>query len=174
MALCACVVDLEQLVIGLDTGLALGLARRGRLAHPFGFAFQHLDAGSVFTLLLRKALGLLLQIGRVIALIGNGAATIEFENPARDIVEEVTVVGDDQDGTGIITQVMFQPVDGFSVEMVRRFVEQDEIRLGQQQAGERDAALFTAGEIVNRSIAGWAAQRVHGLLHLGFKVPQVL
>ncbi len=42
-------------------------------------------------------------------------------------------MGDDENGTGIITQVMFQPIHRFSVEMVRRFVEQDEVRLGQQQ-----------------------------------------
>lgn len=45
---CTRAVDLEQFIIGLDTGLGLGLPRRGGLAHPFGFAFQHFLAGRIF------------------------------------------------------------------------------------------------------------------------------
>ena len=37
------------------------------------------------------------------------AATVELKDPARDVVEEVAVVGHDQDGAGIVAQMSFQP-----------------------------------------------------------------
>ena len=48
-------------------------------------------------LFLQHALLLLLQPGGIIALVGNAAAAIELEDPARHIVEEVAVMGHDQD-----------------------------------------------------------------------------
>jgi hypothetical protein len=38
-----------------------------------------------------------------------------------------------------------EPRDGFGVEVVRRFVEQQQIRFFKQQAGQGHAAFFTAG-----------------------------
>ena len=85
-----------------------------------------------------------MQPARVIALVGNAAAAIEFENPARDIIEEVAVVGHDQDRAGIIAQMAFQPVHRLGVEMVGRFVEQQQFGLFQQQLAKRDAAPLAA------------------------------
>ena len=53
-------------------------------------------------------------------------------------------MGDDENGAGILAQMPFQPIDGLGVEMVRRFVEQQEIGPFEQQLAERDAALFAA------------------------------
>ena len=103
-------VDLEQLVIGLDAGLGFRLPRRWRFAHPFGFAFQHFLPRRILARFLRKALGFLAEIGRVVALIGNAAPAIQFQNPARHIVEEVAVMGHDQHGAGVVGQMMFKPV----------------------------------------------------------------
>ena len=91
-----------------------------------------------------EALLLLHQPAGIIALVGNAAAAIEFQNPAGDIVEEVAVVGDDQDRAGIVAQMAFEPVDGLGVEMVGRLVEQQQFRLLQQQFAQRDAALLAA------------------------------
>jgi len=63
----------------------------------------------LFAALLLEPLLLLHQPGRIIALVGNALAAVEFENPARDVVEEVAVMGDDQDGAGIVAQMAFQP-----------------------------------------------------------------
>ena len=80
-------------------------------------------------------------------------------------------MGHDQDGAGIVTQMMLQPIHTFGVQMVGGFVKQDEIGLGQQQPRQRDAALLTPGKIFNTCVAGWAAQRIHCLLDLRFQVP---
>ncbi len=92
----------DELLIALDARLALGLPRLGRCGDPLAFGFERALARLVLAAFLREALLLLLQPGGVIALVGNAAAAIEFENPAGDIVEEIAVVGDDQDRAGIM------------------------------------------------------------------------
>ena len=60
-------------------------------------------------------------------------AAIEFENPAGDVVEEVAVVGDDEDGARIIAQMAFEPGHQFGVEVVGRLVEQQQLGLFEQE-----------------------------------------
>ena len=50
-------------------------------------------------------------------------AAVEFQNPAGDIIEEVTVVGDGDDRSLVALQVLFQPADGFGVKVVGRLVQ---------------------------------------------------
>ena len=111
----------------------------------------------ILAALLEQALLLLLQPGRIIALVGNAAAAVELENPARHIVEEIAVMGDDQDRARIIAQMPFEPIHGFGVEMVGRLVEQQEIGLFEQQLAQRDAAALAARELVDRPVVGRAA-----------------
>ena len=125
-------------------------------------------------LLLLEALLLLLEPGGVVALVGNAAAAIELEDPARHVVEEVAVVGDDQDRAGIVAQMAFEPVDRLGVEMVGRLVEQQQLRLFEQQPAERDAAALAAGELGHVGVVGRAAERVHRLLDLAVEIPQAL
>jgi len=54
------------------------------------------------------------------------AAAIEFENPARHIVEEVTVVGDDEDAPGYWRKCP-RASSRLGVEMVRGFVKQQHL-----------------------------------------------
>ena len=75
---------------------------------------------------------------------------------------------------GIFAQVVFQPVHRFSIEMVGRFVEQQKIRLRQQQLGEGHAAALTTRQLAHIRIRRRAAQGIHRLLHLRVQVPQVL
>jgi hypothetical protein len=83
-------------------------------------------------------------------------------------------VGDDQDGTGIFTQVMLQPVDAFSIQVVGRLVEQQQVRLAQKKLGQRHTAALTTRQFRHVRITGRAAQRIHRLLDLAVQIPQVL
>ena len=163
-----------ELVVGVDAGLLLGLAGLGALADPFELAGQGLLAGLVLAGLLQQALGLLLEPGGVVALPGDAAAAVELEDPAGDVVEEVAVVGDDQDGAAVLDQVLLQPGDGLGVEVVGRLVEEQDVGVLEQQLAERDAALLAAGEGVDRGVVGRAAQRLHGDVDLAVEVPEVL
>jgi hypothetical protein len=136
--------DRGQLVELAQARLALGLARLRVGAHPFEFARERAAQPFLLLLLLREALLLLLEPGRVIALPGDAVAAVEFEDPAGDVVEEVAVVGHADDGARVLLEVLLEPGDRFRVEVVGRLVEQQHVRLRQQQPAQRDAAALAA------------------------------
>ena len=137
--------DFEQLVIALVARLGFGLTRFRSRRNPGAFALERTSARLVLAAFLLHTFLLLVQPGGVIALVGNAAAVIELEDPAGHVVQEVAVMGDDQDGAGIIAQMAFQPVHALGVEVIGRLVEQQQIGLVEQQPAQRDAAFFTAG-----------------------------
>src|SRR5690606_39230319 len=99
----------HQLVIGADTRLGFRLARPRAGCDPLALARQRLLAGGLLAALLRDALGLGFQIGRIIAFVGDAPAAVELEYPARDIVEKISVMGDDQHRARIVAQMLFEP-----------------------------------------------------------------
>ena len=163
-----------ELVVGVDAGLLLGLAGLGALADPFELAGEGLLAGLVLAGLLEEALGLLLEPGRVVALPRDAAAAVELEDPRGDVVEEVAVVGDDEDRALVGDQVLLQPGDGLGVEVVGRLVEEEDVGGLEQELAEGDAALLAAGEGVDGGVVGGAAQGLHGDVDLAVEVPEVL
>ena len=54
---------------------------------------------------------------------------VKFENPSGYMVEEIMVVCDANHRARVLLQVLFEPVDRFGVEVVRRLVEQKHVRL---------------------------------------------
>jgi hypothetical protein len=71
-------------------------------------------------------------------------ATVEFEDPACDIVQKVAVVRDGDHGAGVLLQVLLQPVHAFGVEVVGGLIEEEDIRLLDQQAAQGHAAFLPA------------------------------
>jgi hypothetical protein len=70
--------------------------------------------------------------------------------------------------------MLFKPRNGLGVEMVGRFVEQQQVRLRQKQAAKRDTAALTTGENRDVCILWRAAQGFHRHLDLLFQIPEVL
>ena len=68
----------------------------------------------------------------------------------------------------------FEPVDRLGVEMVGRLVEQQQLRLLQEQTAKRDAAPLAARELAHVRVVGRAAERVHRLLDLAVEIPKAL
>ncbi len=79
--------------------------------------------------------------------------------------------GDDR--AGVFLEMALQPGDGLGVEVVGRLVEQEDVRLTQQQAAEGDATAFAAGENGDGRIAGRAAQGIHRQFEPAVQVPSV-
>ena len=73
---------------------------------PFQLALQCLAALRGSLLLLNHSLGLLVEPRRVVALPWNTLATVQLQNPLAHVVEEVAVVGNGDDGTLILLQVL--------------------------------------------------------------------
>lgn len=94
-----------------------------------------------------ESLGLLLEVGRVVALVRVEAASVDLGDPLRDVVEEVAVVGDGDDGAGVALEVLLEPEDGLGVEVVGGLVEQQQVGLLQEQActGRRGGAHLRRG-----------------------------
>src|SRR4029079_7967999 len=134
---------------GADTGLGLGLAGLGRAADPFELVVDRLLLALLLALLLRQSLGFLLQIAGIVGFIDVVAAAIELEHPVHDIVEEVAVVGDEDDIAGIVDKMFFKPLHALGVEMVGRLVEQQYVGFLEQQAGQRDASLLAARQVLD-------------------------
>ena len=83
--------------------------------------------------------------------VGFDVACFDFEDSVDEVVEEVAVVGDEDDGVGEVRDFAFEPFDGVDVEVVRGFVEEEEVAgvwFGED-AGECDLLAFAAGEGVD-------------------------
>ena len=163
----------QQLLVGAEAGLALGLAGPRGQAHPFELARERALAGVDGLLLARQALQLLLEPARVVALERDAAAAVELEDPLGDVVEEVAVVGDRDDGARVLLEEALQPVDRLGVEVVGRLVEQQQVGVAEEQPGERDAALLAAGQGRDVGVVGRAAQGVHRDVDVALEVPGV-
>ena len=161
-------------VVGGQTGFALGVACLGGHAHPFQLALEGLAAFALLLLLHGQPLGLLVQPAAVVALPGDALATVQLQNPACHVVEEIAVVRDGDDGTFILAQVLLQPVDALSVEMVGRLVEQQYVGFLQQQTAQRHTAALAAAEVLDGSVLVGAAQGIHGAFQPAVQIPGVV
>ncbi len=82
-------------------------------------------------------------------------------------------MGDDQDRALVVDQVLLQPGDGFGVEVVGRFVQQQHLGRFEQQLAQRHPALLAARQAVDRGIVRRAAQRLHRDIDLAVEIPEV-
>ena len=138
----------------LDAGLRLARPRRRAPPEP-----RQLRTGEVATnRFLPRGLGLPVglgfEVGGITALVHVAPAPIELDDPGRDPVEDVTVVGHQQEAAAVRGQAGLQPGDGVDVEVVGRLVqdEQDVVaRLTRradfdQGAGQRHPLRLAARE----------------------------
>ena len=73
-----------------------------------------------------------------------------MQGDCRHRVEEAAIVADQDQGAAVIAQKPLQPQGGFEVEMIGRLVEQQQVGLGEEDRGERDAHPPAARQIGNR------------------------
>lgn len=162
-----------QFLEALQARLGLGLAALGALAYPLQLGLHGLGVGGFLLGFLGQAGGLGFQPAGVVAFERDAMATVEFEDPAGDVVEEVAVVGDRHHGAGEVVQEMLQPGHRVGVQVVGRFVQQQHVGSRQQQAAQRYAALFAAGQVLDLGIPRRQAQGVGGDFQLAFQVVSV-
>ena len=83
---------------------------------------------------------------RVIAGIGFHRSENQFRHPAAHMVQEITVVADHQHGAPVAVQVFLEPGNALQVQVVGRFVQQQQIRFRQQQPAQAQPGPFPAAE----------------------------
>jgi hypothetical protein len=100
-------------------------------------------------------------------------APVQLEDPAGHVVQEIPVVGDRHYRAGVGVQVLLQPGDALRVQVVGRLIQQQQVRLGQQQPAQRHPAPLAAGQHGHLRVRGRASQRVHRLVDPAVQVPGV-
>ena len=155
----------------MNTGFGLGLPGLWAHADPFQLPLKgFLTFGFGFFLIFEPLL-FLLQPGGIIAFPGDALTPVQLQNPAGDIVEKISVMGDSDDGSGIILKMVFQPGDGLGIEMVGGFVQKQNVGFLQQQPAQRHPAFFPAGQHLDQGIARRTPQRIHGHFQAGIQIP---
>ena len=94
------------------------------------------------------AFGLCIEVLGVVADVVGDRAQRQVGDAADHRVEEVAVVGDQDDGVRVAAEVVLEPVAGLQVEMVGRLVEEQQARLAQQQLGQRQTHLPATREVL--------------------------
>ncbi|KAG1605591.1 hypothetical protein G6F46_013641 [Rhizopus delemar] len=62
-------------------------------------------------------------------------------------------MGDEHHAAAPALQERFEPIDGFDVEVVGRFVQQQHVGAGHQRTGQQHAALHAAGQAAELGVA---------------------
>jgi len=119
------------------------------------------------------AFGLGQQVFRVATLVGVEAPLVQLHGEIRHAVKEPAVVRDDEERAAEVLQKLRDPLDRFGVQMVRRFVEDQQVRPRDNGPRHGDAPLFAAGERGDVTVARRGVEVGHGGAHPGIKAPAV-
>ena len=71
---------------------------------------------------------------------------VEMHDRTGRRVQKIAVVADDDDGVRIALHIVDQPQHAFKVEIVGRFVEEQQVRFGEKNCGQSDAHAPAAGK----------------------------
>jgi hypothetical protein len=163
----------HELLVARQARLGLRAPALGVRAHPLELGGDLALARLVLAVLLQQALLLGLQPGGVVALVRDALAAVELEDPARDVVQEVPVVGHGHDGAAVVGQVLLEPRDESAS---RWFVGSSRSRRSGWESSSRQSATRRRSppeRFVHGGVRRRAAQGVHRVLELGVEVPGV-
>src|SRR5215471_16608851 len=139
-------LDLLYLLQRLDAALHLRGLRRMRgeaLDEPLLFR-EHRLLACIRGLAVRLANRALALVEIVVAGVGGDFAAVDLGNPRADAIHELAVVRRHQQRAGALLEKRFEPDDRLDVQMVRRLLHQQDVRLAEQHARHRDAHLPAA------------------------------
>ncbi len=103
------------------------------------------EAGGLALLTLDQLLGPGLEFVETIVELVQPSA-VQPEHPGREPLQKGAVVADEHHGAGKAQQHLLQPFDGGQIEMVGGLVEQQQIGIAGERAGECCAPALPAGE----------------------------
>ena len=85
-----------------------------------------------------EALGTMFEEVGIVALIGVNRLFVEFKNDGTNTIEEVAVVCDHQERDIRAREIVLEPLNHLQVEVVRRLVKDEQVRLHDERIGEGD------------------------------------
>ena len=109
--------------------------------------FRHtLQLPRLQRLLQRQFLGALLLELRVVARIGVDGAIFDMQHPVDDGIEKLTIMRNHQQGAGECGEPILEPDDGVQIQVIGRFIEQQQIGPRTQCARHSQTHAPAAGE----------------------------
>ena len=90
---------------------------------------------------------------RVVARIAGSSAVLNLIDHIHYIIQKHPVMGYDNYSLWIIFQIPFQPLDGGNIQVVRRLVKKQNIRLAQEQFDKRNLCLLSPGKLRKRFLS---------------------
>ena len=84
----------------------------------------------------------------VVAVIVGQRAQREIGDARDDRVEEIAIVRHEDHGVRVVGEVALEPVARLEIEVIGRLVEQQQIRLAEEQLRQREAHLPAAGQVI--------------------------
>ena len=88
----------------------------------------------------------------VVAAVADELGVVDVQRDAGDGVEELTVVADHDQRALVALEPGFEPDQGIQVQVVGRFVEEQDVGRAHQGAGQLQAHAPAAGEAVDRVV----------------------
>src|SRR6267143_5763796 len=144
-----------------------------RHPNPIQFSLERLLTVGFRLFFLLQPGPFLLEPRRVVPFPGDSVAAVKLANPSGNVVEKVPVVSDGNHRSGVLLNVVLEPRNGYGIEMVRRFVQQKNVRLLEQQAAEPYPALLSAGQDRYGRVGGRTPKRVHCHFEPRIQVPRL-
>ena len=128
------------------TPFVTGTTRFDPLTDPHLFLRQLTIEFRILELFHAQRFFFIQQILIVVPRVGHQLAAIEIDNPRRHVANKGTVVRDENNGPFEGLEETFQPVNGFNIQVVGRFIEQQHARPADQGAAESRFTQPAAGE----------------------------
>lgn len=116
------------------------------------FLFPEVLLLFVRAMLRETALSADLAEGLVIAGVIDEAALLDFDDAFDDVIEEVAIVGDEEDRALEIFEEPFEPEAAIDIQVVGGFVQEEDVGLFEEELGEGEAALLPAAEAANGDV----------------------
>ena len=140
---------LNALLHGLGPLEDLVIARIGPDAQLLGGLLQLFDLGLLLLVLpepLLIPLLLLHHVEGVVAGVELRLAVVDLDDPLDHPIQEPAVVGDGQHRALVAIQILLQPLGGVEIQVVGGLVQQEDVGVLQNQAGQVDPGLLPAGQ----------------------------
>ena len=132
------------------------VAHKGPQVHLLRRLLQLLDLGLLLQILLHALLiaALLFNgIKAVVPAVKLRLAVQNFNDAGDGAVQEIAVVGDGDHGAPEGADIVLQPLGGLQVQVVGGLVQQENVRVLQDQAAQVHPGFLPAGQLVKQPLA---------------------
>jgi len=81
----------------------------------------------------------------------NLAVAFKRQNVGADAIQKIAVVADNEGDAGESDERFFEHAQGWQIQIVRRFVENQKVAAAFQNAREQETAAFATGQFFSRA-----------------------